>query len=58
MAAKLELTYDEVMKIINNVKDVVTDVKKMYEDIKKFMSELSCAKILGADVSTTLKYTK
>merc|ERR1712048_143170 len=49
MAAKLQLTYDEVMAIVNNVKDVVSDAKKMYEDIKKYMSELSCSKILGAD---------
>ena len=38
------------MDIIKNVKDVVSDVKKMYADIKKYMSELSCSKILGADV--------
>merc|ERR1712048_99733 len=31
MAAKLQLTYDEVMAIVNNVKDVVSDAKKMYE---------------------------
>jgi len=49
MAAKLDLSYDEVMKIINNVKDMGTDAKQMYEDIKKYMSELSCSTILGAD---------
>merc|ERR1712019_216477 len=49
MAAKLHLSYDEVMKIINNVKDMGTYAKQMYEDIKKYMSELSCSTILGAD---------
>lgn len=55
MALKLQLTYDEVLEIIKNVKDVVTDVKQMYEEIKKFMNTLSCTKILGADKCNRLE---
>ena len=49
-ASKLKLDAQDLMVIITKAIDSgVTDAKELYAKVVKYMSELTCAKVLGAD---------
>merc|ERR1712002_1307528 len=49
-AAQLKLSADEVMEVFKKaVESGITDAKELYNKIVAYISELTCAKVLGAD---------